>query len=59
MFLLIIRIACDYLAILIAEVDIKRLFNDRRNILDIRRWTIQGTIIRVFILLKDELKRRK
>jgi len=49
----------DYLAILSSEVDIKRLFNDRRDILGIQRFALQGATIRDLMVCKDELRRRK
>ena len=51
--------ARDYLAIPSAEVDIKRLFSDGRDILRIRRFALKGSTLRDLMICKDELRRRK
>ncbi len=48
--------ARDYLTIPSSEVDIKRLFSDRRDILEIRRFALQEATIMV---CKYELRRKK
>ena len=47
----------DYLPILGAEVDVKRLFNIARNILGLRRMSMSAETLRALILLKDYLRR--
>jgi hypothetical protein len=49
----------DYLSILGAEVDVKRLFNIGREILGLRRYLITRETIRVLILLRDYLRREQ
>ena len=49
----------DYLPIPSSEVDIKRLFNVRRDVLGIRRFAISGNTMRTMILLKDTLRMRE
>jgi len=46
-------IARDYLLILRAKVDIKRLFNIARDILGLRRMLMSLRTLRALILLKD------
>ena len=47
--------ARDYLAILALEVNIKRLFSLRRDILGIRRFLMSIDTLKTLILLKDAL----
>jgi hypothetical protein len=49
----------DFLGILRAEVDIKRLFNISREILGLRRYFITTETIRALILLRDYLRREQ
>lgn len=58
-FFLITRIVYDYFIIFITEIDIEYLFNNRRNILGIRKQAIQEITIQVFILLKNKLRRKE
>jgi len=48
-------VARDYLAILALEVNIKRLFSLRRDILGIRRFLMSIDTLKTLILLKDAL----
>ena len=43
--------ARDYLVIPALEVDIKRLFSIRRDILGVRRWSINTETIGILIIL--------
>jgi hypothetical protein len=43
--------ACDYLSVPASEVDIERLFNVRRDILSIQRFSMSGETPRTMILL--------
>jgi len=46
----------DYLPIPGSEVDVERLFNTGRDILGIRRFSMTGDILRMMIMLKDNLR---
>ncbi len=48
-------VACDYLAIPLSEVDIKRLFNVGRDILGIRRFAMSAETLGTLIILRDDL----
>jgi hypothetical protein len=50
------RVARDYLAIPASEVDYKRLFSGGRDLLGIRRYSINANTIRTMMLLKGVLK---
>jgi len=52
----IYAIAYDFLAILVVEVDVKRLFNIRRDLLSLRHIAISKEIIRAIIIVKDYLR---
>ena len=52
-------IARDYLPILGAEVDVKRLFNVVQDILGLRRTSLGAHTLRALILVKDYLRRKK
>ena len=49
--------ARDFLLILGAEVDVKRLFNIARDILGLWRMLISVKTLRALILLKDYMRR--
>ncbi len=49
----------DYLAIPSLEVDIERLFSNRRDVLRICRFVLKGSTLRDLMICKDELRRRK
>lgn len=55
----IYTIACDFLAILAAKVDIKSLFNIRRDLFSLRYIAISKETIRAIIIVKDYLRRQK
>ncbi|PMD12843.1 hypothetical protein NA56DRAFT_586567, partial [Hyaloscypha hepaticicola] len=55
----IVIIVYDYLPIPGTEIDMERLFNITRDILDFRRGVIKGEILRALILIKDHLHREK
>ena len=55
-YLSIFQAVRDYLPIPGSEVDIERLFNTGRDILSIRRFSITGDILRIIIMLKDNLR---
>ena len=46
----------DYLAIPVLEVNVKRLFNIRRDILGVRRFAMAGETLKICIMLKDFLR---
>jgi hypothetical protein len=52
-------IVWDFLGILGAEVDIKRLFNIGQEILGLRRYSITRETIRALILLRDYLRHER
>jgi hypothetical protein len=52
-------VARDYLLILRAEVNVKRLFNITKNILGLWRMLISTETLQTLILLKDYLCRLK
>ena len=56
-FLLIFAVACDFLLILRAKVNVKQLFNIARDILGLRRMSISAKTLRALILLKDYIRR--
>ena len=45
--------ARDYLAIPASEVGVERLFSKARDILGIRRYSIQGDTMRMLMLMDD------
>jgi len=47
------QVAQDHLAIPAAEVDIERLFNNGRDVLGIRRFSMKGRTLRTLLRLKD------
>jgi hypothetical protein len=47
--------ARDYLVIPASEVNIEQLFSIRRNILGVRRWSINAETIGILIILRDVL----
>lgn len=47
------KVAQDHLAIPAAEVDIERLFNGGRDILGIRRFSMNGRALGTLLRLKD------
>ncbi|EED20921.1 conserved hypothetical protein [Talaromyces stipitatus ATCC 10500] len=47
------KVAQDHLAILAAEVDVERLFNGGRDILGIRRFSMNGRTLGTLLRLKD------
>jgi hypothetical protein len=51
------QVARDYLPILGAEVNVKRLFNITREILGLRRALMAIETLRALILLKDYTRR--
>jgi hypothetical protein len=53
------KAACDYLAIPPLEVDIKRLFSEGRDIISVRRWSLDGDTISILMKLKDQKRREK
>ena len=50
-------VACDFLPILGAKVNFKRLFNIARDILGLRRMSMSAETLRALILLKDYMRR--
>jgi len=52
------EVARDYMAVAASEVDIERLFSGGRDMLGVRRWSLQAKTMRSLTLLKDDLKRR-
>jgi len=50
-------VARDFLLILGAKVDVKRLFNIARDILGLRRMSMSAETLRALILLKDYMRR--
>jgi hAT family C-terminal dimerisation region len=57
-FPLMFEVARDYMAVAASEVDIERLFSGGRDMLGVRRWSLQAKTMRSLTLLKDDLKRR-
>jgi hypothetical protein len=55
----IAALAWNYLVILGSEVDVERLFNIRREILGLRRYSMTTETMRALILLRDYLRREK
>jgi hypothetical protein len=55
----IAQVVRDYLAIPALEVNIKRLFSLRRDILGIRRFLISIDTLKTLILLRDALNNAK
>jgi hypothetical protein len=55
----IYAIACNFLAILAAKVNVKRLFNIRRDLLSLKCTAISRETIRAIIIVKDYLRRQK
>jgi hypothetical protein len=53
------KVARDYIPIPSSEADIERLFNDGRDILGVRRWSIKGNTLRTLMMLKDILRCRE
>jgi len=53
----IAQVARDYLAILALEVNIKRLFSLRRDILGIRRFSMSIDTLKTLILLRNALNK--
>ena len=49
--------ARDYLAVPGAEVDVERLFNSRRDLLGLRRWSLSSGTMRKLLILKDSLRK--
>jgi hypothetical protein len=47
--------ARDYLVIPASKVDIERLFSIRRDILGVRRWSMNAETIGILIILRDVL----
>ena len=47
--------ARDYLAIPGTEVDVERLFNSGRDLLDLWRWSLNSRTMRKLLILKDSL----
>jgi hypothetical protein len=47
--------ARDYLAIPASEVDIERLFSIGRDILGVRRWSMNADTMGILIILRDQL----
>jgi hypothetical protein len=47
------QVAQDHLAIPAAEVDIERLFNNRRDVLGVRRFSMKGKTLGTLLRLKD------
>ena len=47
--------ARDYLTIPGAEVDVERLFNSGRDLLDLQRWSLNSKTMRKLLILKDSL----
>jgi hypothetical protein len=45
----------DYLAIPASEVNIEQLFSIRRDILGVRRWSINAETMGILIILRDVL----
>ena len=52
------EVARDYIVVAALEVDIERLFSSSRDMLGVRRWSLQAKTMRSLTLLKDDLKRR-
>jgi len=52
------EVARDYIVVAALEVDIERLFSSSRDMLGVRRWSLQVKTMRSLTLLKDDLKRR-
>jgi hypothetical protein len=51
--------AREILAIPASEVDCERLFNEGRDLLGIRRYTMSGETMRIVMLLKGALRSKK
>jgi hypothetical protein len=51
--------AREILAIPASEVDCERLFNEGRDLLGIRRYTMSGETMRIMMLLKGALRSKK
>jgi hypothetical protein len=49
----------DYLPIPSSEVDIEHLFNIGRDILGIRRFSMNGDTLRTLIMLRNVLKKKE
>ena len=47
--------ARDYLAISAVEIDVERLFNNGRDLLEIRRWSLSSETMRKLFILEDSL----